>query len=279
MEWIFPGNLNFDIHEAFKHQSRLNWECYNNVDPGDIAYIYIRSPESAIRYKCEVVKVDIPYSTIDDTQYGGSPVGTPSNWVEIKLLESYPEPGITINELREHGINLRFSFQDKSRVPAETLEFIEKRGAELIASEGSDFTEADDLDSFPGEEREAIIKVRVNQSRYRKNLLKKYDRCVLCGVKNKSLLIASHIKPWHACEKEEKTDIDNGLILCPNHDRLFDSGLISFDRSGNIEISDVLTENDKTFMNVNENMHIELTGKMIVYMTYHFKNIFKSGRL
>ena len=280
MEWVFPCRLeDFNVHEAFRHQLRLNWECYNKVDPGDIVYIYTDAPESAIRYKCQVLDIDIPYSTIDDSEYGGSPAGTPSNWVEIELLESYPSPGITLQELREHGINPRYSMQGKFMLPPETLEFIEQRATELIESEGPDVVEAKDLDEFSGEEREAIIKVRVNQSRYRKDLLKKYDRCALCGVANKGVLIASHIKPWSKSEPQEKTDIDNGLILCPNHDSLLDKGLISFDRNGNIVISNVLSPGDRTFMNVNENMHIELTGRMVSYMAYHLKYLFKSGKL
>ena len=64
--------------------------------------------------------------------------------------------------------------------------------------------------------------------------MEKYPSCALCKVSDKSLLIASHIKPWKNNEADEKTDIDNGFIFCPNHDRLFDKGFISFDGSGQI---------------------------------------------
>ena len=54
-------------------------------------------------------------------------------------------------------------------------------------------------------------------------MLKKYhSKCCLCGVDDDALLVASHIKPWAKSDEHEKLDLDNGLLLCPNHDKLFD---------------------------------------------------------
>lgn len=64
---------------------------------------------------------------------------------------------------------------------------------------------------FTGEEKEAIVKVRINQDKFRKNLLEKYKKCCLCGVQCTDLLVASHLKPWSVSDKKEKLDIGNGL--------------------------------------------------------------------
>ena len=139
----------------------------------------------------------------------------------------------------------------------------------------------DDLNSFQlyGEEREAVTKVRVNQGLFRDILLEKYPSCVLCKVSDKSLLIASHIKPWKNSEPDEKTDVDNGFILCPNHDRLFDKGFISFDDNGQIMISEELDEINRIFTNVKEGIKIELTEGNKRYLAFHRDNIFdKWGR-
>lgn len=88
-----------------------------------------------------------------------------------------------------------------------------------------------------GETREAVINVRVNQGEFRNRLLQRYNRCCLCGVDNPELLVASHIKPWAKSKPEEKLDVNNGFLMCPNHDRLFDKGWISFDDEGNIVIA------------------------------------------
>lgn len=126
-----------------------------------------------------------------------------------------------------------------------------------------------------GEEREALIKVRVNQSAFRKLLMRRYTHCCLCDVDDESLLVASHIKPWAKSSHTEKVDVNNGLLLCPNHDKLFDRGYISFDNGGHIVISDGLSKNCAISMNIKNDMQIELSNDNIKYMEYHRNNVLK----
>lgn len=126
-----------------------------------------------------------------------------------------------------------------------------------------------------GEEREALIKVRVNQSAFRKLLMRRYTHCCLCDVDDESLLAASHIKPWAKSSHAEKVDVNNGLLLCPNHDKLFDRGYISFDNGGHIVISDELSKNCAISMNIKNDMQIELSNDNIKYMEYHRNNVLK----
>lgn len=126
-----------------------------------------------------------------------------------------------------------------------------------------------------GEEREALIKVRVNQSAFRKLLMRRYTHCCLCDVDDESLLVASHIKPWAKSSHAEKVDVNNGLLLCPNHDKLFDRGYISFDNGGHIVISDELSKNCAISMNIKNDMQIELSNDNIKYMEYHRNNVLK----
>ena len=126
-----------------------------------------------------------------------------------------------------------------------------------------------------GEEREALIKVRVNQSAFRKLLMRRYTHCCLCDVDDESLLVASHIKPWAKSSHAEKVDVNNGLLLCPNHDKLFDRGYISFDNGGHIVISDELSKNCAISMNIKNDMQIELSNDNIKYVEYHINNVLK----
>ncbi|MCR4635197.1 MAG: HNH endonuclease [Butyrivibrio sp.] len=126
-----------------------------------------------------------------------------------------------------------------------------------------------------GIEKEAIVKVRVNQAVFRDLLIKKYDRCCLCGVSNRKLLVASHMKPWSVCKPEEKLDVNNGLLMCPNHDKLFDQGYISFDDDGKIIISKRLSQVDCVYMNVNDGMKIDVNDSNREYLRYHRNNIFE----
>lgn len=136
--------------------------------------------------------------------------------------------------------------------------------------------ELDDL-HLEGKDRDAIIKIRVNQGEFRKRLLKKYDSCCLCDVTNPHLLIASHIKPWSECEdKEERLDPDNGFLLCPNHDKLFDQGYISFDDDGTILISPQLTSEEILCMHIDnsKSIGVNLNEKNKYYLRYHKENRF-----
>lgn len=92
------------------------------------------------------------------------------------------------------------------------------------------------------------------------------------------VLIASHIKPWSQCKPEEKIDEHNGLLLCPNHDKVFDSGLITFSNNGSIMISDELNYNDRIFLNLRDDMKITISEKSIKYMEYHRKHIFLNSK-
>ena len=130
--------------------------------------------------------------------------------------------------------------------------------------------------SLQGSTRDAVIKARVNQSVFRARLLDRYPKCCLCGVCNPILLTASHIKPWANSSPAEKLDVDNGFLFCPNHDRLFDQGLISFEDSGKILIAEELSAYDRLFTNVAEGMTIRLTDGNRPYLAYHREHIFKS---
>ena len=68
--------------------------------------------------------------------------------------------------------------------------------------------------------------------------------------------------------------MNNGLLLCPNHDSLFDKGLISFEDDGKIIISENLSETDKIFMNVNENMKLNIREENKPYLKYHRNKYF-----
>ena len=127
-----------------------------------------------------------------------------------------------------------------------------------------------------GVESESYVKTRVNQSYFRGDLLKRQQRCCLCGIHNEEILIASHIKPWSVSESNEKLDPDNGLLLCANHDRLFDRGLILFDEAGKIIISEKLSNEDRLLLNINSDMYIALNENRKKFLEFHRKNIFKA---
>ncbi|MDK7490382.1 HNH endonuclease [Bacillus paranthracis] len=130
-------------------------------------------------------------------------------------------------------------------------------------------------DEITETEKEQIIKSRIGQSTFKKNLLAIKKKCILCGISDKRFLVASHIKPWSKSDNQERLDINNGLLLCPNHDSLFDKGYISFDDDGTILISNTLDEVTKVFLNINKTMNIRMNEGQREYMKWHRKRLFK----
>ncbi len=130
-------------------------------------------------------------------------------------------------------------------------------------------------------ERQAIIKSRVGQGMFRKELLKKYNEtCIITGINEKKLLIASHIKPWAVCTNQERLSSENGLILSPTFDRLFDSGLISFKNNGQIMISKLLPCDVVNKLHINEKDVFDLkpTKELKMNLDYHRDIIFTTRR-
>ncbi|PHE73322.1 restriction endonuclease [Bacillus wiedmannii] len=123
-------------------------------------------------------------------------------------------------------------------------------------------------------EKESVVKARIGQSIFKKALLAVEKKCKLCGVSDERFLVASHIKRWSQSNHKERLDVNNGLLLCPNHDVLFDKGYISFEDDGKILISDILNEATKVFLNVNKTMNIRMNEGQRKYMKWHRENLY-----
>ena len=126
-------------------------------------------------------------------------------------------------------------------------------------------------------EKETIIKARVGQGKYRDNLIEKYNsKCIMTGIDNKKVLVASHIKPWAVCNNVERVDVNNGLLLCANMDKLFDNGLITFSNNGKLSVSSILGKDNQSRLNIESGMifDLKLNENMKEYLEYHRNIIF-----
>lgn len=100
-----------------------------------------------------------------------------------------------------------------------------------------------ELSVLSSTERDQIAKARIGQGHFRESLLDMWKGCAITGVKRPELVRASHIKPWRMSSNEERLDPDNGLLLLPQYDHLFDAGYISFDDQGRLLESPVIQGN------------------------------------
>ncbi|MBR6528352.1 MAG: HNH endonuclease [Lachnospiraceae bacterium] len=130
-------------------------------------------------------------------------------------------------------------------------------------------------------ERNAIVKARVGQGSFRKDLLKKYDnKCIITGIQEKKLLIASHIKPWAVCNNSDRLSVENGLLLSPTFDKLFDCGLISFTNEGKILISTFLSAANvnKLHISTTDIFDIKASSELKHNLEYHRDVIFTTRK-
>jgi len=86
--------------------------------------------------------------------------------------------------------------------------------------------------SIPDTNRLAIIRARKGQGLFKERVGKIESKCRITGV-------ASHCKPWCDSTNEERLNGENGLLLTPSIDHLFDRGFIGFENNGSLVISPV----------------------------------------
>jgi len=89
-------------------------------------------------------------------------------------------------------------------------------------------------------QKSQIILARRGQGMFRNNVQKLESKCRVTKVDRAEHLRASHCKPWRDCETaSERLEGENGLLLTPSIDHLFDRGFISFEDNGALLVSPV----------------------------------------
>jgi hypothetical protein len=119
--------------------------------------------------------------------------------------------------------NLRVRFSTKYAVDAED--------SQQWAIEDLTLAQRTDLEETV---KQALRSERRGQHLFRARVLQREQACRLTGVDNPAHLRASHIKPWAKANPRERLDENNGLMLAPHVDHLFDRAYISFNDDGTL---------------------------------------------
>ena len=138
----------------------------------------------------------------------------------------------------------------------------------------------EDID-YTGVSTSVSVMQRKKQSFFRKAVLNSYQsRCCMSGVTEPKLLIASHIVPWRADEKN-RLNPSNGLCLSVIHDKAFDQGLIGLSDSLSIVVSSRLKKSKDSFTISNllalEGQQIQLPERFapdMSFIQWHRVNLF-----
>lgn len=135
--------------------------------------------------------------------------------------------GPPVNELVRGVLAGDMPVAAAGRARAELIEWEDHLEREILAAPALSDTE-----------RTAVVRARRGQGTFRDNVLRIERRCRVTGVERPEHLVASHSKPWRDCsDAAERLDGENGLMLVPSIDHLFDRGFISFEGAGRLLVS------------------------------------------
>ncbi|PJL61830.1 HNH endonuclease [Stenotrophomonas maltophilia] len=146
----------------------------------------------------------------------------------------------------------------------------------LAASE-TDQAEIDAIDDAGATSARRETEVRTKQRLFRERLIGIEKGCRLTGIEDLRFLRASHIKPWANSTDGERVDGENGLLLAPHADLLFDRGWISFSSSGGLLVSNYLPADVRALLGLNLSPGVEcgaFSEKQLDFLEFHRDIVF-----
>lgn len=135
-------------------------------------------------------------------------------------------------------------------IPTDDLDLWERK-LELLVTRDTSIQET---------ERQAIVRARIGQGLFKDRVSQIETRCRVTRVDNPAHLIASHCKPWRDASNDERLNGENGLLLTPSIDHLFDRGFISFEDNGRLIVSPVAHRPSLQRMGIDTESRMETGG-------------------
>lgn len=119
--------------------------------------------------------------------------------------------------------------------------------------------------------------VRTKQRLFRQRLIGVEKGCRLTGIEDLRFLRASHIKPWADSTHSERIDGENGLLLAPHVDLLFDRGWISFSSNGRLLVSKELPNDVQSRLGLKLDASLRygsFSPKQLRFLDFHQEVVF-----
>jgi hypothetical protein len=157
----------------------------------------------------------------------------------------------------------------------------EVEGASVVDFDPADVREQQRLSAdttITETQKQQLVNARVGQGLFRSRVEMIEPACRITGVADRRFLRASHVKPWATSTNAEKLDGNNGLMLAPHVDHLFDKGFISFSDDGSALVSPLLPQGILTAWDISLiKFPKPLRTAQAGYMAFHRENVFKSS--
>ena len=112
--WMLPANSKFfDLKGCFEKYGTVYWSQYYNIQTGDTGYIYSSAPDSAVKYRFEVLGHDLPFSEemeaekefhIDPKDF--DQLREHNRFLKLKLVGETHSSRLGLANLLEHGMSI-----------------------------------------------------------------------------------------------------------------------------------------------------------------------------
>ncbi len=197
-----------------------------------------------------------------------SPLQPNGNGLQSVYLTEVPTPlaEVLIGLIGQEVAPLALSATKVIPTSTDDLDTWERRIEQVVAGDPS-ISETDRL---------AIIRARKGQGVFKDRVRKIEFRCRITGVENPVHLVASHCKPWRDATNEERLDGENGLLLTPSIDHLFDRGFIGFEDNGRLIISPVAHQPSLQRMGIDTTRAVnvgEFTSGQKQFLDFHRNDV------
>lgn len=122
----------------------------------------------------------------------------------------------------------------------------------------------------------SLIEIRRGQAEFKRHIAQFERGCRITGVSQPEFLIASHIKPWDKADDRERIDGNNGLLLSPHIDKLFDRGWMTFADDGSPIYSNNLPAEILELWSIKSDLdHQPFNPQQVAYLQYHREFVFR----
>ena len=136
--------------------------------------------------------------------------------------------------------------------------------------------------TIPETTRQAVVMARRGQGLFKQNVQRIESYCRVTQVEQIEHLRASHCKPWRDASNAERLDGENGLLLTPDVDHLFDRGFISFEDNGTVLVSPVAHRESLQRMGLEDALSRNVGGfseGQRSYLAFHRESVFLESRM
>ena len=221
----------------------------------------------------DILKNSLSYSPVFEVQ--GNTIQLKNGIIYNDLIQFIDVDISTARDNKEYFFDLFEVFSTNANQDNTlALDFV----TDVTSEEVNLINQVQSSNEFTQTEKNQIVKARIGQGVFRRSLIEDCPFCPITLVDDVNLLIASHIKPWRSSNNIERLDCNNGLLLTPTFDKLFDKGFISFREDRTLIISPQISETNIARLLLTPNMELPNLpiGGREDYFEYHRTEILRN---